>query len=773
MKPNMHDGPADERVLTALSSPEFPDNFVRDSEAENRKVRDERDSILIHSYLNSSFIWNLLPGAHQEKGGALSVCVPVLLGGERHVGTVIIQRATGNGPSRFPTSDSRWKITKVEGFYGVPAEAYQALRGLPLSRLCGLSQRAGGLGRVCRVCGNSPAPYSPLTLSGGRLSLRDYDLAGAKGQSLEEKRRGLWPKPVDELDWIDSLLREYVHRNARNLDIMCAEFTHFYGECWPPVIVFRDEHGDAVQFAITLFDPGTQKKLVFPCTAWLEKGNPHAVTYCVPHPEQQPLLNLDKLSDDMDAAVILTDSVGFAAINQSKLGRLGIICTSFMGDVDSLDHTDFSPLAGRTVHLLTMNHSGLTLPEQYMRTEKIRSHLEDECELKMDLKFLQVDVEYPRDNNHYNTLSEFVAHRSRFRPKIHERPGSIQVMAREEYLQNLNRAAGIIAGVPYVVSEQDTPNQPEDAEGDGKPRWLLRSVIEAGGLTFIYGAPGCGKTSLTASICAAFVAGKDFLPGRLWTVPKFIKDDRERPPLCIYFDAETSAQIRYSDELCVWPYFSEDATEKEEQKSRFRRIDAKAENLDMSNEDDQERMWRMVQEHVKGAPEGTRVLCALDTYGALIGNRDHGYAWATVSKFVDRLRVAGIATLVVDHTNTAGELQGYAQKERTATCIFRLEREEEGTLTDPLTVRPGKGRFVVSDQDKEEFDILRNADGRWVVDGESAEKADAVFEALVEDYKKTGLYSPEEVADLLGMARSTFFGKLPAHLKGGKPWKRF
>ncbi|MDX9982029.1 MAG: AAA family ATPase [Lentisphaeria bacterium] len=639
------------------------------------------------------------------------------------------------------------------------ASVFQGLLQLSLLRMCQAVGYRGNAANVIRNRGADPRPYGDLKMRGRRLRPAQHPLGGGTGLGGATENLAANIKHSDQANQI---VHRYFHLRMRR-DGMVEKngLVHkTYGGVWTPVIKFRDAHGQIQQTVAKYFCSGDGVKTYYPFTLWDEVGLHGSHAYMVPmHP--QPLLHLDLLVDDADAPVVLTDLIDIAYLNQ---GSGPFIWTSFLCDEGQYDQVDWKPLAGRTVYLLVANHSGMTLAEAYLKADELRQHLVDTLD-DIDLRFAQVDVEYPSDNRRFGSLGELEDHWDSNPPAV--RPGSAAIMDEELFEDRLLRAEESLRR-PAHFYQDFSPAVQEAVTKVNEGRTLIRPILIEGRGGLFISSEGAGKSAACLSMSAALIGQDHFVEDVFWTIPPEVRGKA----IVVYFEAETDAKHREeSNRDFVLPYLASDPGKRAEQEKRLLRVDMQADERNLDDPATRDWVLDQVRGHQAQFEPGSPLLVILDPYLALVGYAEKETSWGKVRTLVNALKKLGAAVLLVHHSNRAGGSDGNHNKERDVRCVIKMEYcEGKGpfTLDVPRKIGFGKGNAIRWNADLTPFRLRRDPEtGRWVVpeaeeeDGKTPGFKLQRFARLVDCMRASGCTN-EDIFKELCIPKSTFYEMLKA-----------
>ena len=615
-----------------------------------------------------------------------------------------------------------------------------------------------GIGSTAHFFGVLPSPFASYDNALG--SMRPESFLSTDDEDYWSEMKNQHPS-LGEASLIERELKGIV--NGTN-----TSFRNIYSskiEDSQQVFDFKDEHGYPVMKVIKQYDykaTGTTKGYI-PVTKWNQSGKPDSIYQLLPLPKKQPLFNLDKIVH-ADMIVFCPDleiADALQSLNQDdKVAYTAVLC-----DVNS--QVDISPVKEKSLCLLAINHSGLTLAEAYIETQK---HYDFFAKNKIgsDIEVIQAEVSYPAAPRDFNSIALFMEyHRNHQKPYI--KPGSLIVMDTEEQFREMvnsakaemERKANESQDKSFWAPEQVKVEVVEEEKSKPANRELIRTIAARGCITYISGATHIGKSNFIAALCAYAVnisqRKPDFLSERCWTVCK--TGSKYKRLKIVHGDLENGqGGINQREMDFVDPYMPDDPEERKACKANYIVKDLLSDPIDYSAESHFQDLCKMINdcaanEGEKGQPVDILVI---DTYWSFVHEND--------TKFdVFRKLLAlypDMAIIVLHHLNANGKSYGRLDKDFGASVVLYMERinsTEIKDLHEPFQIRVGtKNRLTHLAVDLEPFSAQLDDKGHFVVFEPKTTKAETI-KALKEGYKtrnkdgKLAAISDQELADRLGM----------------------
>ena len=583
---------------------------------------------------------------------------------------------------------------------------------------------------VCFLAGIEDTAFGNVFNGQSRLSPGHFgEPHGESGESVVPRPLTIkCPKGSTEADMVQFALDAEICSGHRGMPITSDPFEKTYGKSgfWQAVHSgYRDDRGTIRQKVLKLLrwdeESRTVSKVLLPRTVWRERGGWYTHQYCVPHPwELQPLYNQHLLHAMPDAAVVLTDSIEIAELNQ---GDSNFVWVSWLCEEGCYKQVDWSALSGRNFYCLVTNHSGKSLEEAYVEAGELLAHWDKKPEVGVSpCCFVQVCIDYPELRCPDDWPHSVIRTYDEEQPKVAQE--GVVFMDWPGFGKNLERArAALRPRSPFrpVAEAPDTDDDGESAVSPGG--YMLWPVVMPGCTTTIYAKEGSGKTNFTLAMAASIVAGRPFLRDRCWSVPVGFGDAS-----VVYFDFESAGATDETDGDFVAPLLSGDGKEKEaERRTRFHRINMVKEMDEAGitkHWEQRENLFRLmlrrVNEQVGSGHFERPVLVVVDNYMAMVGGADASGRWGECStSLFDRWKSRGAAVVVVNHANDDGKTAGYKACRRNSELMVLLAKEHGGSggILEGIKVKVDKARGYKIKLLSDEFRVSFKNDTRtWELD---------------------------------------------------------
>jgi hypothetical protein len=672
-----------------------------------------------------------------------------------------------------PRLPANWLATRVHDSqkFNVPNTGFDkhrfskatlaALSKHSLVDICGLVSDYATVPRVLRHFDAAPASYASMgiTVSKSRqMAFRDYD----KGNNLLTVTGNNEVSPAELEALVYTLV--YEHDNEIPVD---ASIENAGDDCCKAIYPFRDEHGEVIMILVRTYDWLHQAKRLIPLTAWSEPHRVKPLQALVPLSDKQILYNLDLLSANPAAQVILVDAVEIAEANQSRCHNSEVIWTSWICDEGQFDQVEWEPLKRRSVCYLVTNHSGVSLAEQYARAKQLASFLRETQGI--ELSFAQMETRYPHRQQPFSDITDFRHWWLTERRETVE--GSIRVMDRYEFDLMAEKAAAALLARPFWADAEVRLPAVKDAImekalSNDKPEatsYLIRPAVSQNGLTFLCAKKGVGKSAVATSLCASIISGKPVFEDVHWTMPMSIRGKSR----ILYFDLEMDPDL-LADRMRDFflPYLSSDKNEQEAQLQNFKIESLLDKPVDFTKQEWQDYVLSKMKEFESQGDHDIPVkLVVFDTYTRMTGGREGPGSWKLITPMIQAIQKAGASVLILHHLNRKGDVRGFQEKEFMATEVLLMGRDgdKQGSLSEPITMIPFNLRQSKIAADRVQFDFGLVKKGketacRWTVVKPLNDPL-ALFGHIAVDYQDKG-YPRDAICEMLGMGKSAYHEKL-------------
>ena len=414
--------------------------------------------------------------------------------------------------------------------------------------------------------------------------------------------------------------------------------------------------------------------------------------FCVPLPEdKQPLYNLDQLTANEESPVIMTDSIELADANKLE----GVIFTSFICDHGQYDQVDWSPLLNRTVYYLVTNHSEMLLESAYLKAKEFAEYWEEKKEKNKEeennLKFIQLEVDYPEKRRDYATLDDILTHYRDSKPTVTAE--SVDIIEDDELFEiRCKESAKRLETKRSKLWESQNSEELRVIEKESNRRkpvnYVLRPFLVKGEVSMLYASKSTGKSALGISMAAAVVSGYPLLSEKWWVVP-----ENPQYPLnkVLYLDFENGkTEIETRKTQLAYPYWPQ----KKEARSKCEKnlivkdmTEDTVDKVDYSDRENWPKIIAMIEaaKEYDGTPGQPVDLLVIDTLSKF--TRKSYTADLNLSDFINMIRRKDIAILFLHHGGSNGEIRGWkcALDDFYFTLrMYRKDDNENHTLEDPL-----------------------------------------------------------------------------------------
>jgi len=626
--------------------------------------------------------------------------------------------------------------------------------------------------QTCHFFGVSPAPYAPYNKAVGMICesfTPSYD-----DEEYWEDLKKQNPH-ISETVMIERQLRAILDHDP---DVVFREILSKVSEGFHrQVFTFNDADGFPIMKVVKLmnYDLGRGlTKSYIPIVQMRQAGKPDSQYETLPLPDKQILFNLDKISNA--EIIVVCSNFEIADYLQSVNSRGDIAFTAFLSD--DLEHVDFSPLKDKEVWLLVVNHSGLSLAEAYINSEKLYNYLTDKGKQK-ELNAVQAEIKYADIPSEIKTLHEYMDfRRSHARASI--TPGSIiEMTTREEFDTALETAKREAARKVAASQDQqfwapeenntETASIPVDTK---KNEHLFYPFIARGAISYIAGESGIGKSNLIASIAACIVnisqRRPEIFPERCWSGCK-VNNGYDRLKI-LHLDYESGrGGIKKREMDFVDSYLPDDKTERQLCKDNYIVEDLSTDSTNYAEESHFEDLCRLIESKANEGIQGQPVdILIIDTFQSFVHERDCDH-WV-LKKLLDRY--PNLAIVVLHHLEN-GKFVGLKAKKRIAQATVYLTRDKEDekktvpahtpNMHDPFKVEIENLKLPHAQEDEEVFVAKFDEHNRFVVIDPIRSKAQ-----MIRRIQDSLGYDKEKLASLLGMGEEKLNKYLSEAKKEGK-----
>ena len=630
-----------------------------------------------------------------------------------------------------------------------------------------------GIGHTAHFFNVRPVPFASYDNALG--SMRPESFLPTEDDAYWSEMKNQHPS-MGEATLIESELQGIINgTNPSFRDVYSSKI-----EDCQQVFDFKDEYGYPMMKVIKQYDykvTGTTKGYI-PVTQWNQSGKPDSIYQMLPLPGKQPLFNLDKIvnADQIVFCPDLEIADALQKLNQDDQ----VAYTTCLCDVNS--QVDTAPVKKKSIYVLVINHSGLSLAESYVEAEKLYNYL-TENKIGTNIGVIQAEVNYPAAPRDFNSIAQFMEyHRSHQKPYI--KPGSLIVMDTEDQFfemvnsakAEMERKANESQDKPFWAPEEETDASNPSVESITKNEQLMYPFIARGSITYIVGESGIGKSNLTASICAHLINTSqrrpEIFPERCWSGCK-VNNGYDRLKI-LHLDYESGrGGIKKREMDFVDPYLPDDKNERQLCKDNYIVEDLTTDSTNYAEESHFEDLCRLIDSKANEGIQGQPVdILIIDTFQSFVHERDCDH-WV-LKKLLDRY--PHLAIVVLHHLEN-GEFVGLKAKKRIAQATVYLTRDkvdekdkkdEKKTVPahtpnmhDPFKVQIKNCKLPHIQFDEEEFEAKFDENNRFIVIGSVRSKAQMV-KAISDGLDDS--VSPKELAHKLGMEE----GKLRSYLSEAK-----
>ena len=521
-----------------------------------------------------------------------------------------------------------------------------------------------------------PNPYKTKKSYSSSITCRYFLEDSANSPEVFKNLKECNPNCSEE-DLVRYLLNDYAIN--RRSDFSITSFFEKTYKNFKQVFSFKNEDGKVIQKVIKQLAFDNQGKFYVPMTAWTRDKFHGYDYYCVPVPEEQPLYNLNELSNNEFKAIILTDSLDIADLNQAIHSPTACYLSWLPCSIEFLDVVNFEPLKNRNepFYYLLCNHSGNSIEEEYQKSKPIIDYLKEKVGL--NFKVIQIELKHINAKKFINNLSELIKNK----PEVLN--DSVQIMSLEEFEANRKKAEAEInrASLPFYIRAlgdnalqesmssdiKSTDNQQQELD-----RFLIRPGIYQGQLNLIWAPPDEGKTSFAYSILASVIKSKNLFENKLW-----ISTKSDKPRKALYFDFELRPEYHdHNLETYAYPYFDGNKKEKRVCADKYLKyIDCKSLNSDLTQLSNHQQIIDTIEREKHEFPDDKIEVVVFDSLKAITNTLATG-SWSKLKPMFDDLKSLGITIIILHHaTKDKSDIAGSAEIERDCQSIIHLNKENK------------------------------------------------------------------------------------------------
>lgn len=246
---------------------------------------------------------------------------------------------------------------------------------------------------------------------------------------------------------------------------------------------------DVLLFHLELL-PYNGKYLLLPVAFFQYPAFCRPLRLYMPPSGKLPLLGLEKLARYPELPVILSEEAALAYMQ--RIGEINAIFLSPIGDRNTLEHTDFTPLQGRKVSWLICDWNDADDPAHKYKTA---------CKVANLLAGHQISVQFISIS-----LGTWKTPENPMSPCQQASIRNAQLLSKEEMWQKAE-AHGIVVERPQLP---DSPKMADanELENEFRLPYLIEPVIREGSSTVIFGATGVAKSWIALALGCAVAYGK-------------------------------------------------------------------------------------------------------------------------------------------------------------------------------------------------------------------------------------------------------------------------
>lgn len=588
----------------------------------------------------------------------------------------------------------------------------------------------------------------------------NFHISNELANALENLRR-------DKPNWTEEALVNSILLNALKQSLFRFELTQEYFKTYQgwykQFFAFKNPYGETTMLVAKIYDfEDNTPKMFFPLTAWNKSQENSKRFFFIPGVGLSPLYNLDLLSKEECQTVILTDSIEIADLNQEKAPK-GVVFTSSLCDSGRYEEVDWSPLKGKNLYWLIVNHSCCTMVDAYRKATSIRGYLLEKE--KLELKFIQMPVKYPDKWSLCRHLMDVVEYRRNNHPEIDAE--NITVLSGVEFNSYLEKAENFIKNPPkdWWETAKEVPQEEEEEElSTVEQEFLMHPILPRGEAVMLYAEKNRGKSFISYVICACLTAYREkgtesFLPERFWVVNRNTKYNQHK---VLYLDFENGGKI-IKDRLDAIGdlYWSEEHKEKSRSNFILKDMLKEVKSYDYSQISNHQLIFDMLDKAKSQGNPGQPVdLLVIDTYSKFVGKENIGTT-PPFSELLKRLRQINLSVLVVDHAKDDKSVTGFSEKLEDMNTVILLYRkcDHACTFAEPLTIELKGYRGKQTPNALIPFQIKKDPNKRFEIIPEEGKTLETIGAEMLLEYARFYAGGALNIARKLGYEKSQYFEK--------------
>ena len=599
----------------------------------------------------------------------------------------------------------------------------------------------------------------------GSIRQANFHISGEPSKTLKDKKTNV-PGWTEEA-LVNSLFLDALKQSLFSFELP-QEYIKTYHGWFKQIFEFKNEFGETTMLAVKIYDfHWCWPKMIFPLTVWSKNQENSKRLFFIPGAGLSPLYNLDLLSREECQTVILTDSIEIADLNQEKAPD-GVVFTSFLCDSGRYEEVDWSPLKGKDLYWLIVNHSGCTLVDAYRKAATIRDYLLEKE--KLELKFIQLPVKYPDKWSLCCDLVDVVEYRRNNPPEIDAE--NITVLSGVEFNSYLEKAENFIVRPPkdwWDIRPEEVENVAALPESTPKREFLMHPILPRNESVLLHAGKNKGKSYISYMICACLTAFREkgtvsFLPEYWWTVNRNPKYQIHK---VLYLDFENGAtEIDARRKIIEKAYW--DNVHKEESAGNFIIEDMTREGVvtyDYTQPANHQKLFDLLDAAEKQGIQGQPVdLLVIDTYTCFINNKEDSTTTARLRDLLKELHRRNLTVLIITHESSDATVKGYKEKLEGMYITLRIYRDDanDASLEDsPANMRIMDYRGNLPQAAWKPFLIQQDPESKKIQvvlqEGEDRENVEAKF--LLDYAGKYKSEGTEIIAQRMGLGESQYFEK--------------
>ncbi|NCB28020.1 MAG: hypothetical protein EOM62_21590, partial [Bacteroidia bacterium] len=342
---------------------------------------------------------------------------------------------------------------------------------------------------------------------------------------------------------------------------------------------------------------------------------------------------------------------------------------------------DWSPLKGKNLYWLIVNHSCCTMVDAYRKAASIRDYLHEKESL--ELKFIQLPVKYPNVWSACASQADVIQYRINYPPEVDKE--NVVALSENEFNSYLAKAENFVAHPPkawWDTRPEEVENTATIPESAPKREFLMHPILPRNESVLLHAGKNKGKSYISYMICACLTAYREkgtvsFLPEYWWTVNRNPKYPIHK---VLYLDFENGAiEIEKRRGIVEKAYW--DNEHKEESAGNFIIEDMTREGIvacDYTQPANHQKLFDLLDAAKKQGKQGQPVdLLVIDTYTCFINDTEDSTTTSRLRDLLKELHRMNLTVLIITHESSDATVKGYKEKVEGMYATLRIYRDDK------------------------------------------------------------------------------------------------